>query len=98
MAGSTKCLYSSGEHFNGTSKPPSATRNDQSHHPSLHRKNSFRALRTNRPVLQLHVESPPRIGEDEVGLTHAFSELLFHLLTSPLFLNPNLFFLTQPYP
>src|SRR5712692_2894304 len=90
IAGSTKCLYSSGEHFNGTSKPPSATRNDQSHQPSLHRKNSFRALRTNRTVLQLRVESPPRIGEEQDRLTHAFSELLFQRLEFPVFLDPNL--------
>src|SRR6266446_10112938 len=68
--------------------PPHATTNRINQ--AFIEKNSFRALGTNRTVLQLRVESPPRIGEDQDRLTHAFSELLFQRLEFAVFLDPNL--------
>src|SRR5712692_3696149 len=62
IAGSTKCLYSSGVHFKGTLKAFWVSTMNCSEYSRLKRKNTFRAHYHLLRVLQTRVESPRRIG------------------------------------
>src|SRR5713226_6041038 len=62
MAGSTKCLYSSGVHFKGTLNAFWVSAMNCSEYSRLKRKNTFRAHHCVLRVLQARVESPRRIG------------------------------------
>src|SRR5260370_14185282 len=64
IAGSTKCLVSSGVHFSGTLKAPALAAKDEQTLQRGERKNVFRAHPTTPRVLRVRVDSPPRIRED----------------------------------